>query len=248
MSILTSEIRDRFGRFIKGHKLWNVLQWKLRENYKHSDITKKKISESLKGHKSFRLVEKRIIKECPTCNTKFITYPSITEIQQGKFCSRNCIRKDEEMKNKISYTLKNFYIMNPKPNKKIKMKCIICEQPFLAFNYEKNTRQFCSRMCVFKYKSETSRDENNPNWKGGYKRNRYTCNIEYKKWRNMVFERDNWTCQTCQAKSSPGNPIYLEAYHIKSWKKFPELRFDTENGIALCKNCHILIRKKNGVG
>lgn len=61
--------------------------------------------------------------------------------------------------------------------------------------------------------------KNNPNYKHGkYKElyhNRYN-DMAYKVWRSSVFERDNWTCQTCGKRSSAGDIVYLTAHHIKS--------------------------------
>lgn len=81
-------------------------------------------------------------------------------------------------------------------------------------------------------------------WKGGTygtERHRDMSRQEYKQWRSNVFERDNWTCQTCHTRG-----VYIEAHHIKSWSKYPELRYDLSNGVTLCKPCHNLITfKKN---
>jgi hypothetical protein len=63
---------------------------------------------------------------------------------------------------------------------------------------------------------------------------------KYFKWRTKVFERDNWTCQTCGLRA-----CYLEPHHIKGWAKYPELRYEVENGVALCRDCHRLTRKKH---
>ena len=67
---------------------------------------------------------------------------------------------------------------------------------------------------------------------------------EYKVWRSAVFSRDNWTCQTCGARSANGEPVYLEAHHIKGWAKYPEFRYEIDNGVCLCRECHYLTRKK----
>jgi 5-methylcytosine-specific restriction endonuclease McrA len=73
------------------------------------------------------------------------------------------------------------------------------------------------------------------NWKGGisrtYKIGYYST--EYKEWRKKVFERDDYTCQDCGIKNT-----YLTAHHIKSFTYYPELRFDLDNGKALCEDCH----------
>jgi hypothetical protein len=74
----------------------------------------------------------------------------------------------------------------------------------------------------------------NNNWKGGISRNKH-CTAEYKQWRSNVFQRDNWTCQTCGIRGKD-----IEAHHIKKWADYPELRFELDNGITLCRECHKL--------
>ena len=81
--------------------------------------------------------------------------------------------------------------------------------------------------------------EKHPAWKGGISREHHNKDRKYKKWRIAVFIRDSFTCQNCKRVGG-----YLEAHHIKSWSKYPKLRFVINNGITLCKECHKLI--KNG--
>lgn len=82
--------------------------------------------------------------------------------------------------------------------------------------------------------------ENNPNWKGGVQRNRHNGDIRYTIWRARVFLRDDYTCQNCKKRG-----VYLQAHHIQSWSKYPKLRYEIENGLTLCRDCH---KKTNNYG
>lgn len=73
-------------------------------------------------------------------------------------------------------------------------------------------------------------------WKGGITplNEKARKSPEYKKWRQAVFERDNYTCQECGKRGS----TELHADHIKPFAYFEELRFEVANGRTLCKSCH----------
>lgn len=77
-------------------------------------------------------------------------------------------------------------------------------------------------------------------WKGGITEKHHAIrnSLDYKIWREKVFSRDNWTCQICNARSTSGHAVILQADHIKSFSKFPDLRFDVSNGRTLCLPCH----------
>ena len=67
---------------------------------------------------------------------------------------------------------------------------------------------------------------------------------EHIKWRNKIFERDNYMCQLCGAKSGNGYAVILNAHHIKGWGDFPELRRELFNGVTLCRSCHYYAHSK----
>lgn len=57
-------------------------------------------------------------------------------------------------------------------------------------------------------------------------------NSRYQRWRRMVLSRDNYTCCKCGSKER------LETHHIKSFRHYPELRYELSNGLTLCNSCH----------
>lgn len=57
--------------------------------------------------------------------------------------------------------------------------------------------------------------------------------VEYKNWRLSIFKRDNFTCLKCNNRSN-----IINAHHILGYAKFPEHRYDINNGITLCYSCH----------
>lgn len=76
----------------------------------------------------------------------------------------------------------------------------------------------------------------NPNWRGGsYRTERQSAMAtwQYREWRMAVFRRDDFTCQSCGERGGT-----LNADHIRPWSKFPDLRYELNNGRTLCVNCH----------
>lgn len=60
---------------------------------------------------------------------------------------------------------------------------------------------------------------------------------EYTVFRRNVLNRDKHKCQMC------GAGVLLAVHHIKSFSANESLRTDIENGITLCKLCHIAVHK-----
>jgi len=141
----------------------------------------------------------------------------------------------------------------------IQLECVRCDKKFLAYPYEvRNNRKFCSKLCGTLYTNKSRSEKmlgnknrkhtsesktrlrycnlgtRNPNWKGGIttKIQHLRNSSEYEHWRNAVLKKDNYMCVLC------GRKDLLHTHHLESFWKNEELRFDIENGIAVCIDCH----------
>lgn len=94
--------------------------------------------------------------------------------------------------------------------------------------------------------SKIRKGKNNPNWNPNLTnkyRNDKRRYPEYREWREIVFKRDNYTCQTCGCR---GNT--LNAHHLDGYNNNPDKRILLENGITLCDSCHKNFHNKYGRG
>lgn len=67
--------------------------------------------------------------------------------------------------------------------------------------------------------------------------------------RNAVFKRDKYTCVKCGFTSSPEKcRVELDAHHIISRENIINQGYVKENGITLCKECHIKAEKFYSTG
>lgn len=53
-----------------------------------------------------------------------------------------------------------------------------------------------------------------------------------KKWAQAVKARDNGHCVIC-------GELGVNAHHILACSYFPEKQYDVENGVTLCRKCHV---------
>ena len=91
-----------------------------------------------------------------------------------------------------------------------------------------------------KLSATAKRGAEHHNWKGGITSEDKKLRSKFQQYtQQLVFQRDNYTCQICDAYGSP-----IQVDHIKSWAKYPELRFDMTNCRTLCMACHYYITFK----
>lgn len=131
---------------------------------------------------------------------------------------------------------------------RVEFKCEHCGK--LCYDWADSGRRFCGKKCEadfprsyefrLKMRGVTAKEKNG-NWKGGVTEpNRAIRNLmEYKAWRKSILKVDNYTCVRC------GNKLDLHAHHIDSFANHPGFRFDPDNGVTLCEDCHFLIHGKD---
>lgn len=79
--------------------------------------------------------------------------------------------------------------------------------------------------------------KNNPNYNPNLTDENRLINrsyFEYNEWRQVIYKRDNYTCQKCGSNKSGS----LNAHHIQPYRDNPTLRTEISNGITFCKKCH----------
>jgi len=80
--------------------------------------------------------------------------------------------------------------------------------------------------------------DNHHSWKGGITpvNAKIRNGQEHKDWANNVYKRDNFTCRRCGLHCTERDII---AHHIKPFADYLDLRFEIDNGITLCRSCHL---------
>jgi hypothetical protein len=163
-----------------------------------------------------------ITKVCPVCSKIFYVFKCLTN--SHIYCSVSCYNISQT-KNKPLY-------------------CIVCGKEYHRHPAQIKWRgsSFCSNKCKGLY-YRTLTGANSHSWQGG-KSKEYKCirnSAAFREWRNAIFNRDDYTCQQCGARSKAGQPITIYPHHIKSFTYYPELRFDINNGLTVCGECHKLL-------
>ena len=145
-------------------------------------------------------------------------------LKHSSYCSISC--KNESLK-----------------REKVVLTCTFCRNTYEVYQsvykwskLRAHRTNFCSRKCMNSYMTGST----NPRWIAD--RSKLKCrpngNADYRKWRDEIFKRDNYTCVWCGSRNGNGKTVYLQADHIKQWALYPDLRLELSNGRTLCIECH----------
>lgn|SRR3990167_3096493 len=193
---------------------------------------------------------KPTVKKCLNCETEYTRNENYSDTQwrRSSYCSRYCLAKS-------------------KINGKV-FNCQYCGKPF----YKKLSRvlldsnKYCSHTCYFAVSAEKPRTRICQNCgksftmkPANYQRAKYCSQkcfgakrqvkiigytAQYNKrkldfiWQKIIRERYDFICQRCGKYDQ-----YIHAHHVATRARYPELRTDPTNGLALCNSCHMWIHQ-----
>jgi len=144
--------------------------------------------------------------------------------------------------------------------KRVSLICEWCGNTFIRLDclVKSNQKHFCGNHCRAKWignknsndldyrerqrqlmkvkgnKPPVLRGKNHPRWKGGISKINRGQDYKYCQWRKDVLYRDRFKCQKCGIIGGK-----LQSHHIKRWVDSVELRYEINNGITYCTDCHM---------
>lgn len=174
---------------------------------------------------------------CQVCGDSFSVNRAKVKAS-ARYCSQDCKSKSQLVE-------------------KVLLQCVICNSDFERYpsyiakaEARGDSVSTCSKKCFGETVSKRQQGEANPQWRGGVtpENKRIRDSKQTAMWRKAVFSRDGYQCRHCGAKNTKGlgKSVKLHAHHIKGFAKYPDLRFNVDNGITLCIECHMAVhfRKK----
>lgn len=202
---------------------------------------------------TWRKCSKEGIVQTDCCSNPDCTTQKAQEALFKKYGVNNACQLSFVIEKTKQTNLEKYGCENPFANKEIqeKIKKTNLEKYGVPYSIQnEEVRAKATKTCLEKYGvpnygilySATHKGELGSNWKGDARK---TERIErydpkYREFRRDVFIRDHFTCQCCGAKNYKGHhgTVILEAHHLNNFKDYIDERYDVNNGVTLCKECH----------
>lgn len=152
------------------------------------------------------------VRSCKACGAEFRAVNDYAGKRPQAYCSAECWRKDVAVPEKT---------------------CLCCGG---SFKTDQREKVYCGIKCRDRHYRVRLKGEASHLWEGGKtaKNKLMRCTADYRVWRKAVFERDDYTCVQCGARSAAGNPVELHHDHIAPLSERPELAYEVSNGRTLC--------------
>ncbi len=168
---------------------------------------------------------KTVKRGCLVCDTRLV-FKSELDLKRKKYCSLGCLGIANSRTTTSDLQKATIGLLNrgKKLSKETRKKLSLARTGQKATLKTREILRIAQKKRWAKHFEEHGRKETKPNLRGLAK---------YSHWRLQVHERDGFTCQQC---GSIGGKI--EAHHVLAYAKYPELRYDVDNGVTLCRKCH----------
>lgn len=146
---------------------------------------------------------------------------SVESIALEAGCSYHTIRKWLKIHN-LQYTPKERVSLRPVWNKNKK-----------GYKMPPRTEEYLAKL-----RKSARRGENSHFWRGGITSERAKIGAWTTSVAPLVHKKYNYICQECKHQSNK-----LHAHHVKPVAEYPELAYDFDNLISVCRNCHRVLHK-----
>jgi hypothetical protein len=151
----------------------------------------------------------------------------------GIFKDVDSFYKNKTRRTGLEATCKKCY------SRKVEVMCAECKN-FFSVNKntvgrKQNKSHLCKACCTKLLLLNSGEGPLNHNWKGGATLigKKFYNSLLWKKLREEVFTRDNYTCQDCKKVDKK-----LQAHHLLPRATNLDKRLDVNNIISLCRPCH----------
>jgi 5-methylcytosine-specific restriction endonuclease McrA len=223
-------------------KLVNVKKWQIQGKYKRkhhfcSLNCRYKWQKGLVGKKN-NFFGKHHSKEAKLILSKKL---------KGRVSNRKGVILSLETREKMSESKLNFFRLHPEAREKLGKLQLGRKQSqeTILKRVLKNKGKKRNHGQIVEMRKRVLKGSNCHFWRGGVskinrtERQNIARSNEYRDWRKLIFERDDYTCRKCEKKGK-----LLRAHHILNFSKYPKLRYKINNGITLCEKCHKEFHKK----
>lgn len=199
--------------------------------------------------------DSRVTLTCASCGKSFKRYPS--QVKGGRdYCSMRCKHRGvitltcavcgKRFERRVSRVVQSSkrHVCSAAccgkllRKKKIVLSCAFCGKRIERYPSDVKKAQdrgylfaYCSQSC--RARMAASQFTRSYDVGSEPRRNPRRDTAKDRKWAKAVLERDRHTCQDCGATDCP-----LCAHHKRSYFYHPALRYDVDNGVTLCFDCH----------
>lgn len=231
-----------FGKFQSGRRCYNCGRKKVNNSRRSTYDDVRSVFED----SGYILLEDEYLNaktpmrcRCSCGNETEITYDVVKQGQKG--CN-HCYKETIGEKQRLDYTfVKNYFkergceLLEPtykNGSQKLRYVCECGRESVIRFNnFRKGAK--CLDCAIENATGEKSPRYRHDLTKQEREKKRLILGESIVKWRISVFERDNYTCQSCGVRNKELRAHHLDGYH---WAK--DKRIDVDNGVTLCYRCH----------